>query len=453
MDVPRRSSVSHDLAVEALVSRYLHVRQLTEHLAQPLSAEDQQLQSMPSCSPTKWHRAHTTWFFEEFILSRVGVEVFDARYARLFNSYYESVGPRHPRHQRGLLSRPSAQQVGQYRRAVDERMVSWLEGLDAATLRELGPIVELGLAHEQQHQELLVTDILHAMWSHPERPAPYPEVAVKVEPRAEDAVEGGPQAQAGPGGMAQALRQVEHAEGVAWIGVQAQPGLMPYAFDHESPRHRVWLEPFAVGEGLVTWELLRAFIEEGGYQTPSLWLSEGLEAVRREGLRSPLYTEHEPGSLRVFTPQGMIEPDAQAPAAHLSYYEADALARWAGARLPTEAELEVWCAQVRPEQGSALEGWPTTTQAALRRADGRPAQLYGQVWTWTSSAFGPYPGYTPAPGALGEYNGKFMVNQQVLRGGSCWTPARHVRATSRNFWPAATQFQCTGARLAWSLRS
>jgi len=420
-----------------LLGRYLQVRAATEALAAPLSPEDQQLQSMPACSPTKWHRAHTTWFFEEFVLGPRGVEPFDPSFRFLFNSYYEAVGPRHPRPQRGLLSRPSCDAIAAYRRAVDDRMCTLLGSLDPASRDALAPLLTLGLAHEQQHQELLLTDILHALWQNPLRPAyrslgqrPHTTVAAPTSSPTEPAF-------------------VEHPGGLVFMGHDDATG--GFAFDNEGPRHRVWLEPFALATLPISNAALCAFLDADGYNTPALWLAEGLDHVRQHGLTAPLYTEYTRGTLRTFTLDGMVTPDPAAPAAHLSFYEADAIARFLGARLPTEAEFEAFATLADPTVGNFVDdGWLRPRHGDAE-ANAGPDQLFGDVWEWTTSGYAPYPGYRPAAGAVGEYNGKFMVNQIVLRGGSCLTPRGHVRPSYRNFWHPDTRFQMTGARLARSL--
>lgn len=414
------------------IERFVAVRSATEELAEPLSPEDQLLQSMPSASPTKWHRAHTTWFFEEFVLAPRGVAPERPEYRFLFNSYYDAVGPRHPRPARGMLSRPSAAEVAAYRRAVDGRMVELLARLDEAALAELRPILELGLAHEEQHQELILTDILHALHQSPLRPAYRPASA---RPR------GAP-----PSGAAAPLRFVEHPGGLVTIGAEGAG----FAFDNEGPRHKAWLEPFAMASRPVTNDDVRAFIEAGGYREPRLWLSEGFDLVREHGLEAPLYFELDGGAMRGFSLDGMVDLDPAAPAAHLAYYEADALARFLGARLPTEVEWEVAATRHRADAGNFRESGALVPVRAVE-ADGEEA-MFGDVWEWTSSAYAPYPGFSPSAGAVGEYNGKFMVNQWVLRGGSCFTPRGHVRASYRNFWHPDTRFQVSGARLARAAR-
>jgi ergothioneine biosynthesis protein EgtB len=412
--------------LQPLLALYEATRARTEELAGRLSPEDQQLQSMDDASPTKWHRAHTTWFFEAFLLEPEGVQAIDPRYATLYNSYYEAKGPRHPRPLRGLLSRPSAAEVGDYRRRVDERVIRLVRAADAAALGRVLPILELGIAHEEQHQELVLTDILHAFSQSPVRPA---FAAGAIEPS--------------PASRTAEMRFVPFAGGLREVGA-AGGG---FAFDNERPRHKRWLEPFMVADRLVTVRELKAFIDEGGYRRPSLWLSEGFDFVRAHALEAPLYVTYEPGRLEGFTLAGPRVLADDEPVAHLSYYEADAIARFLGSRLPTEIEWEI------AAEGSAQDGnfaddgilHPLAPGGGAHRA---VRQLFGDAWEWTSSAYEPYPGYRPPPGALGEYNGKFMVSQIVLRGGSCLTPRRHVRASYRNFWHPATRFQMAGLRLA-----
>ena len=406
-----------NFAGNELIQRYRRVREQTLQLCAPLSAEDMMVQSMPDASPAKWHLAHTTWFFEQFVLGR------DARYRPrepawhyLFNSYYQSVGPMHARPQRGLLSRPPLEDVLTYRRHVDEAMSeALLRDGDAS----LAALVELGLQHEQQHQELLLTDIQHAFWCNPLLPA--------YGDHADDA----PAASA-------PLRFLPGAEGVAEIG-HAGAG---FAFDNETPRHRSWLAPHALANRLVTNADSAACVREGGYREPSLWLSDGWATVQREGWQRPLYWQ--PDLASAFSLAGVRALDPAAPVCHLSYFEADAFARWAGARLPTEAEWERAAAGL-PVAGNLLEGLPQPPRAA---AGSGLMQMFGDVWEWTASPYVAYPGFRPLPGALGEYNGKFMCGQWVLRGGSCATPRDHVRASYRNFFPPQARWQFAGLRLA-----
>ncbi len=409
---------------ETLRERFARVRARTEALAAPLSAEDQQVQAMDSASPTKWHRAHTTWFFETFVLAPRGVPPVDARWGRLFNSYYEAVGARVARPRRGLLTRPTADEVTGYRRVVDGRVDELLAAAEPgdADGRALAELVTLGLHHEEQHQELILTDILAAFALNPLAPAyasPTAPAAI-VEPR--------------PAGY------VDVDGGLVAIGADAGPA---FAFDNERPRHRVFVAPFAIADRLVTWAELSAFVDDGGYATPSLWLSDGLDWVRAHGIDAPAYARRDGGRWRVFSLEGEREPAPAEPVGHLSCYEADALSRYLGARLPTEAEWELAAAS-RPVAVDLLGVRPLRPTPAGSGL----AQPFGELWEWTASAYAPYPGYVAGPGALGEYNGKFMINQQVLRGGSFATPPGHARHTYRNFWPAPTRFQFTGLRCA-----
>jgi ergothioneine biosynthesis protein EgtB len=416
----------------ACPERYLEVRALTEELAAPLSAEDQTAQSMPDVSPTKWHRAHVTWFFEEFLLGphRAGYQPFHPGYRYLFNSYYEAVGPRHPRPQRGVVTRPGIEEITAYRRAVDHAMAPWLaDGVGQA----LEPLVELGLHHEQQHQELLLMDIKHVL-SHNVLDPVYRPCAPADR-------------------QAPALRWIDRPGGLHQIGADRTEAHAGFSFDNEGPRHRVVLEPHQLASRAVTAGEVAAFVAEGGYQRPELWLSDGWATVQAQGWEAPLYWRPEGGGAwSLFTLGGRRDLDPHEPAVHLSYYEADAIARWFGARLPTEPEWEVAAAEADPSAAcfdlAALHPRP-----AVDLGGDRPAQLFGDVWEWTSSAYLPYPGFHPAAGAVGEYNGKFMVNQQVLRGGCCATPPGHLRATYRNFFPAHARWAFSGVRLARDLEA
>jgi len=413
---------------ERLIALYRTTRACTERLAARLSPEDQQLQSMPEASPTKWHRAHTTWFFETFLLEPAGIKPVDSRYGLLFNSYYEATGPRHPRPLRGALSRPSAAEVGDYRRRVDERLDGLVRDADGAVLARVLPVLELGIAHEEQHQELVLTDILHAFSQNPLRPA-FLTDAAQPPARAE----------------ARPIRFVPFDGGLREIGAQADAG---FSFDNEQPRHKRWVEPFALADRLVTMRELKAFIDDGGYADPALWLSDGFSFVQAHGITSPLYTTYEAGRLEAFTLAGARLPSDDEPATHLSYYEADAIARFLGARLPTEAEWEVASASSPVCGNFAEDGVLRPLPAGPVESQDLVRQLFGDAWEWTSSSYEPYPGYRASPGALGEYNGKFMVSQIVLRGGSSFTPRRHMRSSYRNFWHPRTRFQATAVRLA-----
>jgi ergothioneine biosynthesis protein EgtB len=418
------------MARDRLLTLFAQTRARTDSLAARLSADDQQIQSMPDASPTKWHRAHTTWFFETFVLLPAGGDAVDTRYAELFNSYYEAAGPRHPRPKRGLLSRPTAGEITEYRKVVDARMAKLITEAGTGALDRLLPVVELGIAHEEQHQELILTDILHAFSENPLHPSFLRSTGEPVTT---------------PRDPAAAAGFVHFEGGLCEIGAGESGS---FSFDNERPRHKVWVEPFELADRLVTVGEMIAFIRDGGYRTPSLWLSDGLDFVRAHELSAPLYSAYEQGALHVFTLAGpRIAADSE-PVAHLSYYEADALARFLGARLPTEAEWEIAAAQV-PVRGNFLDDGTLRPQPASPSAEGRRiSQLFGDVWEWTRSSYEPYPGYEPPAGALGEYNGKFMLDQRVLRGGSCLTPRRHARASYRNFWRPPTRFQMTGLRLA-----
>lgn len=417
--------------------RYLAVRRFSESLCEPLVVEDYVVQTMQDVSPTKWHLAHTSWFFETFILAEhlAGYRPFHPDFAYLFNSYYVQAGERHCRDRRGYLSRPTVEEVYAYRAHVDAHMAALLEGADEAALATLGPLLDIGLNHEQQHQELILTDIKHVLSVNPLRPVYRP-------------LEAPPSRDPGP------ARWVAFDEGLYEVGWDGQG----FAYDNEGPRHRHFLEAFALADRLVTCGEYLAFIEDGGYRRPTLWLSEGWATVQARAWSEPFYWERHDDGWHVFTLGGLRRLDPHEPAAHLSYYEADAFARWAGARLPTEHEWEV-AARGRPLQGNLVdEGFfhpvPAGTVPDGQQAEGAAplGQLYGDVWEWTRSPYAPYPGYEPAPGALGEYNGKFMCNQFVLRGGSCATSATHVRATYRNFFPADACWQFTGLRLARDVR-
>jgi ergothioneine biosynthesis protein EgtB len=422
-------------AAPTLAEQYRQVREETTALCKPLAAEDYVVQSMPDASPAKWHLAHTTWFFEEFVLSQAGVayEFHDAAYRYLFNSYYNAVGPMHPRASRGLLSRPTVQQVLEYRACIDERMAQLLHA-ESGLRAELVRIITLGLHHEQQHQELLLTDIKHLFSCNPLLPA-YIQQAKERAARAAAAV---------------SFRRF--AGGLVEVGCHPGQDASQFCFDNESPRHRVYVAPFELATRPVTNAEYLEFIAEGGYRNPALWLSDGWASVQREQWTQPIYWS--PGLDSEFTLRGLVELDPHAPVCHLSCYEADAFARWAQARLPTEFEWELASADLPTSVGNFLESryWhpvpaahpgPTTQteKAAL-------LQMFGDVWEWTQSAYAPYPGYRAAAGALGEYNGKFMVNQLVLRGGSCATPRSHIRRTYRNFFNPAARWQFSGVRLA-----
>ncbi len=410
--------IDGSLAQSSVAARFRRVRQQTVALCAGLSAEDLMLQSMPDASPGKWHLAHTTWFFEQFVLGRdPAYRPRDPAWFYLFNSYYESVGPMHARPQRGLLSRPSLDEVRGYRAYVDDAVSELLDRPDDV---ELAALVELGLQHEQQHQELLLTDIKHAFWCNPLQPA-------YREPLADSTA-----AKAPP------LRFVAGREGLVEIGHRGEG----FAFDNETPRHRALLHPHALANRPVTNAEYLAFVREGGYREPGLWLSDGWATVQREGWQHPIYWKDDLSS--EFTLAGVRALDPNEPVCHLSYYEAEAFARWAGARLPTEFEWEA------AAQGTRIEGNLQDERRFQPRAasgDAALLQLYGDVWEWTASPYVNYPGFRPLPGSLGEYNGKFMCGQWVLRGGSCVTPREHLRASYRNFFPPQARWQFAGLRL------
>jgi ergothioneine biosynthesis protein EgtB len=417
------STTRNARGIPTLDERYLRVRRATERLCDPLSAEDCVVQSMPDASPAKWHLAHTSWFFETFILEPglPAYGAFDPAYRFLFNSYYNAVGAQYTRADRGLLTRPSLAEVRAYRRHVDEHMRRFLE--DAGRAEAATAVFELGLNHEQQHQELILTDVKHLLATNPLRPA-YAEVseALPVDP--------------GP------LGWHRYDEGVVWIGHEGAG----FAFDNETPRHRQFVGSFELASRLVTNGEYLEFVEDGGYRRPDLWLSDGWATVRASGWDAPLYWERRDGAWSVATLGGLRELRSDEPVCHVSFFEADAFARWAGARLPDEAEWETAACDA-PVEGNFVDSGLLHPAPCPDTPD-RPAQLFGDVWEWTRSAYSPYPGFAPAAGALGEYNGKFMCNQLVLRGGSCATPASHARATYRNFFPPAARWQFSGVRLA-----
>jgi ergothioneine biosynthesis protein EgtB len=412
-------TLAHSAAeAEVLASRFRRIRNRSVALCASLSAEDMMVQSMPDASPAKWHLAHTTWFFEQFVLERASdYRSLHSGWHYLFNSYYQTVGPMHARPQRGLLSRPSVAQIQDYRERIDDAISERLShGVDATTLA----IVELGLEHEQQHQELLLTDIKHAFASNPLWPAYTAPRVTETTP------------------VSMSMDFIGGSEAVVEIGHDRRG----FAFDNESPRHRVLLHPHALANRLVTNAEYAAFVHDGGYREASLWLSDGWDTVRREQWQRPLYWLEDLSS--EFTLAGVQPMDPHAPVCHISYYEADAFARWAGARLPTEAEWENAAATL-PVTGNLLDE-KNFHPCAATQASGL-LQMYGDVWEWTASPYISYPGFRPLAGALGEYNGKFMCGQWVLRGGSCATPREHIRASYRNFFPPHARWQFMGIRL------
>ena len=414
--IPRRAGWAHN---------YRAVRETSLALAAPLSAEDCTIQSMPDASPVKWHLAHTTWFFETFVLQAhvPGYTAFDPAYGYLFNSYYNAIGERHPRPERGMLSRPPLADVLAYRRHVD----------DAVEKQKFGPevlsLIELGLHHEQQHQELILTDVKHLLSRSPLKPA-YQKIWPLTQIRA------------------RAPKWIGVAGGLHEIGHRTDGSAPGFAFDNEMPRHRVWLEDFEIASHPVTHGDFLNFIDDGGYRRPELWLSAGWDMVRARGWQAPEYWVRRDDRWHTFTLHGEVPVDPNAPLCHVSFFEAEAYARWASARLPTEAEWEV-AARSAPRGGNFLESG-ALHPLALRDdpVPGALAQAFGDVWEWTRSDYAPYPGFRAAEGAVGEYNGKFMCGQYVLRGGSCATPASHIRETYRNFFPPEARWQFSGLRLA-----
>ncbi len=413
----------------SLADRYQQIRQISEKICQPLAIEDYPIQSMPDVSPPKWHLAHTTWFFETFILLEhlPGYTAFHPQFGYLFNSYYEAVGSRHPRHQRGMLSRPTVAEVYSYRAHVDRAMTRLFTTITEHP--DLVSLITLGLHHEQQHQELLLTDIKHILALNPLRSIYRHDLPAQTQ--ATDST----------------FQWLKYAGGLYSIGHHGDE----FAFDNESPRHQIYLQDYQLGNRLVTNGEYREFIEAGGYQSPKYWLAEGWSAVQTDQWQAPLYWELIDGEWWVMTLGGLQQLDdsaagqrhQQEPVCHVSFYEADAYASWRGKRLPTEAEWEIATIDLAPI-GNFLDS------DCLHPAPANHLhhQFFGDVWEWTQSAYLPYPGFQVADGAIGEYNGKFMCGQMVLRGGSCVTSVNHIRPTYRNFFPLATRWQFSGIRLA-----
>ncbi len=410
--------------IDVLAARYSHVRRVTLDICAPLATEDFVVQSMPDASPTKWHLAHTSWFFEQFLLKPLltGYDAFHADFDYLFNSYYQSVGRMHERPQRGLLTRPTVEEVMRYRAHVDEYMQKLFRARPED--ERLLSVATLGINHEQQHQELMLTDVKHLFSRNPL----FPAYRAATDEGSSDA--------------AAPMHFISFDGGIREIGASGKH----FCFDNELPRHRALVEPYALADRLVTNGEYLEFIRDGGYKRPEFWLSDGWSTVQREGWTRPIYWTE---SLdREFTLRGLARLNTGAPVCHVSFYEADAFARWAGARLPSEAEWEL-AAEALPVIGNLLStGALHPTAAGVQPG---MKQMFGDVWEWTSSAYLAYPGYHAPPGALGEYNGKFMCNQLVLRGGSCITPADHIRASYRNFFYADARWQFMGVRLARNL--
>ena len=403
-----------------LLQRYLDIRQTSLDLVAPLRPEDMVIQSMPDASPARWHLAHTTWFFEHFLLSgEAGFQPFREGWDYLFNSYYYSVGDMYKRPQRGLLSRPTVAEIVEYRQYVDQQMEELIANNSGNGEFEF--LLTLGLNHEQQHQELLLTDIKHAFSLNPLKPAYRDDIEL-------------------PGGTPSAISFDEFDGGIVEIGSSGRG----FCFDNETPRHQVLLNPFSLAVRQVSNVEYRAFIEDNGYRRPELWLSAGWATIQEQQWERPVYWSQDLES--EFSLLGEIDLDPDRSVCHLSYFEADAYARWAGARLPTEAEWEQVAAAEPALAGNLLDNRRFHPGSA--GADGRMAQLFGNTWEWTQSAYSAYPGFKPLAGSLGEYNGKFMYGQMVLRGGSCVTPADHIRASYRNFFYPDARWQFSGLRLA-----
>lgn len=410
-----------------LVERYRHVRSFSGKLCETLEPEDYVIQTMPEASPTKWHLAHTSWFFETFVLKPFFPDYRSQhpQHAFLFNSYYNAVGPFYSRPHRGLLSRPTVKEVFHYRRDIDSLIYELIGSADEQLLQKLKPVLILGLHHEQQHQELMLTDIKHVFGQNPLRPVFRKRNALKVS-------------------KARAIDWLPFKEGIHWVGHEGTE----FSFDNEGPRHRAFVPSFSLASRLVTNAEFIAFIEDGGYRRSELWLSLGWNTVNERGWNCPLYWEKRDGIWFNMTLAGMMEVNPDEPVCHVSLFEADAYARWSGARLPTEEEWETVSSGLHLKGNFAESELFHVAPLASPEPAGKPSQMFGDVWEWTQSSYSPFPGYAAAGGALGEYNGKFMCNQYVLRGGSCATSQSHIRRTYRNFFPPDARWQFTGIRLA-----
>ncbi len=422
---PRLAEAGESVSYEVLKERLFHTRQLSLKLAEPLSDEDQVVQAMDDASPTKWHLAHTTWFFEAFLLRRflVGYQEFDTDFEYCFNSYYEAVGPRHPRPKRGLLTRPSGDQVRAYRAHIDEGLEKLFEAHNGTLPDGTADLIELGINHEQQHQELLLTDILSLFAVSPLKPA-YKDSGLD-------------NAETEFGELSWQLFD----GGIQKVGHDGRG----FSYDNEGPRHDQLIHPFRLANRLVTNGEWLAFMEDGGYQTVALWLSDGWAKIQAEKWNAPLYWEEHNGQWHQMTLRGLRPINPSAPVTHISYYEADAFARWAGKRLPSEFEWEHAATGLTGKGNTLSKGALTPLPAETGQGI---AQMFGDVWEWTQSDYAPYPGFKAVPGAVGEYNGKFMCNQFVLKGASCVTPDGHSRVTYRNFFYPFQRWQFTGLRLA-----
>ena len=426
-DALSRTELNNPTPNSELQQRYDRVRRFSGKLCETLEPEDYVIQSMPECSPTKWHLAHTSWFFETFVLKQYvrGYHSLHPQFDFLFNSYYNAVGPFYSRPHRGLLSRPTVKEVFRYRADIDLLVSDLIESADEQLMATLKPVLILGLNHEQQHQELMLTDIKNVFWQNPIRPSFRKRDCTKPRPTSP-------------------VEWLKFAEGLRWVGHQGAE----FSYDNEGPRHRAFVSEFSFASRLVTNAHYLSFIEDGGYQRAEFWLSLGWNAVKERGWDAPLYWEKRDGKWFTMTLAGMTELIPEEPVCHVSFFEADAYARWSGARLPTEEEWEIASSGL-PLHGNFVESeLYHVAPLASPASAGKPSQMFGDVWEWTRSSYSPYPGYSAAPGALGEYNGKFMCNQYVLRGGSCATSRSHIRRTYRNFFPPDARWQFTGIRLA-----
>jgi len=414
------------LSRDSLLKSYNKVRSFSHILAKPLSREDYVVQSMPDVSPTKWHLAHTSWFFEAFVLSKTEKKYksLHPQYNFLFNSYYVQVGERHSRPKRGLISRPTVDEVYEYREYVDKNMNKIFKNLDDKKFAKIAEVIEIGIHHEQQHQELIITDIKHVLSENPLYPT-YKKSAEKKEKK-----------------KTSSAGWINFDGGIRTIGNEGDN----FGYDNEFPLHKTYLEPFSLSSKLVTNGEYLEFLNDGGYSKPELWLSDGWDTVSSNNWESPLYWIKKDGRWHHFSLGGLKELDLSQPVCHISFYEAEAFSRWAGARLPSEFEWEIASKDLKIEGNFVDSG--NFHPVAIKNGNGNLSQMYGDVWEWTRSPYTPYPGYNTLPGALGEYNGKFMCNQMVLRGGSCATSKSHIRNSYRNFFSPDARWQFMGLRLA-----